>query len=96
MPSGDLGQGRSSMVREGELLHLLSDPRGLCDVVCGQARGYHPGRSQRGCMAVLRDDDRALARTDPLTQVANGRAFEDRAQVALGMLRRNTRPRTVA
>ncbi len=40
--------------------------------------------------------ERALARTDPLTQVANGRAFEDRAQVALGMLRRNGRPLTVA
>ena len=40
--------------------------------------------------------ERGLARTDPLTGVANGRSFADRAHLALSYLRRTGRPVTVA
>jgi diguanylate cyclase (GGDEF)-like protein len=42
------------------------------------------------------DRERALARTDSLTGVANGRRFEDRANLALSTLRRSGRVLTVA
>jgi diguanylate cyclase (GGDEF)-like protein len=42
------------------------------------------------------DRERALARTDSLTGVANGRRFQDRANLALATLRRSGRPFTVA
>jgi diguanylate cyclase (GGDEF)-like protein len=42
------------------------------------------------------DRERLLARTDSLTEVANGRSFADRAHLALSYLRRSGRPVTIA
>ena len=43
-----------------------------------------------------RDRERAMARTDSLTGVANGRAFQERASLALAQMHRSGRPLTLA
>ncbi len=42
------------------------------------------------------EQDRALARIDPLTDVWNARAFQERVDLEIGRARRNERPLTIA